>query len=193
MNVAASAYHDLRQLHATDTGVLLNAVTNATSLTECGFAIELLRDRLPERTIVGALNLRETLDELPSTPFAMPMEFERLARVADLACRRTSWIQSGSGPDGAFELELLGQGNLVYDLVLHHGDDRAFFKPGPVGGTLITPLALDLVMRCDGLLRAIVELTKSMGVVYNPHFYMKIEEWQFEHARDSLGELSDLF
>ena len=38
-----------------------------------------------------------------------------------------------------------------------------------------------------------IELVKAMGIVYNPHFYLTIEDWQFEHAADSLGELEDLF
>jgi hypothetical protein len=193
MNVAASAYLDLRQLTRTEDGILLRSVINSASFTEAGFALELLRDRVPERTLVGALNLRETLHEIPASPFLMRVDFEGLTKIAALSRRKTSYIKSGSGTDGRFELEILGQGNLCYDIVVGVGKKRSFFKPGPIGAELITPGALDLVMKREALLRGVVELVKNMGMVYNPHFYMTIEEWQFEHAATSLGELTDLF
>lgn len=193
MNVAASAYLDLRQLTRTEDGILLRAVINSASFTEAGFALELLRDRVPERTLVGALNLRETLQEIPASPFLMRVDFEGLVKIAGLTRRKASYIKSGSGTDGRFELEILGQGNLCYDIVVGVGKARSFFKPGPVGAELITREALDLVMKREALLRGVVELVKNMGMVYNPHFYMTINEWQFEHAAKSLGELTDLF
>jgi hypothetical protein len=193
MNVATIAYMSLRELYHGQDGVLLKPVLNSASVAEAGFAVGLLRDRVPERVLVGALNLRETLSELPASPFPMPVDFETLARIGDLTRFKSSWVRQGEGTDGRFEVEVLGQGNLCYDVVIAAGKKRSFFKPGPIAAELLKPAALDLVMSRDGLLRDVVELVKAMGIVYNPHFYMTIEDWQFEHAADSLGELEDLF
>jgi hypothetical protein len=193
MNVAQSAYLDLRSLFKGDDGVLLKSLLNSASCAEAGFALELLRHRVTDRTLVAALNLRESLSEMPASPFVMPVDLIALEKIAGLTKRRTSYIKTLSDSDGDFEIEVLGQGNLCYDIVVAVGDERPFFKPGPVAGELITPRALKLVMKQQGLLRAVVELVQDMGIVYNPRFYMSIDDWQFEHAGESLGELTDLF
>jgi hypothetical protein len=34
---------------------------------------------------------------------------------------------------------------------------------------------------------------QEMGVVHNPRFYMTVEDWQMEHAAESMAGLVDLF
>jgi hypothetical protein len=193
MNVAASALADLHERADTVDGVILRAAINATSTTEAGFAVGLLGESLPSRTLVGALNMREILRELPESPFVMCVDFETLARVAGLKRRGQSWVKRLGRGKGAPEIELLGQGNLCYDVVIRVGSKTSLLKPGPVNGEYVKPDALDLLLANEDLLREVIELARSMGVVHNPRFYLSVEDWQMEHAAESLAGISDLF
>lgn len=193
MNVASAALLELRVRADSEDGSLIRAVINSTSATEVGVAVGLLCDVVSHRTLVSALNLREILAELPSAPFVMAVDFARLAKIASLERRGQSWIQElGEWPD-ALEIEIIGQGNLCYDIVVHVGERSSFLKPAPIGADFIRPTALDLCLENEDLMRGVIELTRSMGVVQNPRFYVTIEDWQMEHAEESMRGLSDLF
>jgi hypothetical protein len=118
MNVAATALIDLHECANKAEGQLLRAAINATSTTEAGFALGLLGDLLPRRTLIAALNLREILRELPEAPFVMSVDFETLTRVAGLDRRGHSWVKRLGRGKQAPEIEVLGQGNLCYDIVV---------------------------------------------------------------------------
>jgi hypothetical protein len=193
MNVAANALADLAVRSGTEDGSLIRAVVNASSTTEAGFAVGLLGETLPPRSLLAALNLREILRELPESPFMMRTDFETLAKVSGLVRRGQSWVKRLGRGKGAPEIELLGQGNLCYDVIIRADDGMSFLKPGPINGDLIKPDALELIFENDGLLREIVELMQEMGVVHNPRFYMTVEDWQMEHAAESMAGLVDLF
>jgi hypothetical protein len=193
MNVAASVLTELAVRTGAEEGSLIRAVVNSSSTTEAGFAVGLLGETLPRRSLVAALNLREVLRELPESPFIMRTDFETLARIAGLVRRKQSWVKRlGRGKD-APEIELLGQGNLCYDVVIRAGDAMSFLKPGPINGDLIKPEALELLFENEGLLREIIDLMQDMGVVHNPRFYMTVEDWQLEHAAESMAGLMDQF
>jgi hypothetical protein len=193
MNVAASALADLRTLDDTDDGVLLRTVLNAVSYAEAGFALGLLADRVPQRTLVAALNLRETLRELPISPFAVPVDLDSLARICGLTRGKGFWTTDGEDAGGRYAIEILGQGNLCYDVVLVAGKRRALLKPGPVTEDFVTPEALEMVLEHPKSLRDVIELMTAAGIVYNPRFYMALNEWRQEHAVESLQGLNDLF
>jgi hypothetical protein len=193
MNLAASSLTELRALCASEDASLMRAVVNAVSAAEAGISLGLLTDRVPERTLVAALNLRELVRELPETPFQMRVDFAMLARIAGLMRNRSSWVLDVGEAGGPLEIEILGQGNLVYDIGVRDGDRSSLLKPGPIGGDFIRPCALDILLANEVLLRAVVDLMKDMGMVLNPRFYLSIEDWQMEHAAESLGRLSDLF
>jgi hypothetical protein len=186
MNVAASALADLATRTGNEEGSLIRSAVNATSTTEAGFAVGL-------RTLVAALNLREILRELPESPFTMRTDFDTLAKVSELQHRGQSWVKTLGREASAPEIELLGQGNLCYDVIVRVGDASSFLKPGPVNGDFVKPAALELLLEHEDLLREIIELTQAMGVVHNPRFYMTVEDWQMEHAAESLAGLADLF
>lgn len=191
--LAAPALADLRGYANTDDGPLVRAVLNAVSPAETGFALGLLSERIPHRALVAALNLRETLRELPEAPFQMRVDFETLARIVDLTRRGLSWIKSVDEQDPIIEIELLGQGNLVYDIGVRHGERSSLLKPGPIRGDIIRPDALGLVLAAPELLEAVIELTNDMGMVHNPRFYLTVEDWQLEHAAESFGGITELF
>lgn len=193
MNVAASALADLATRVATDDGVLIRTVINATSTTEAGFAVGLLGETMPRRALVSALNLREILREIPESPFTMRMDFETLARVSGLERQGLSWVKRLGRGKKAPQIEVLGQGNLCYDVVVRVGKHTSLLKPGPIGSDYVKPAALDLLLENEDLLREVVVLTQDMGVVHNPRFYMTVEDWQMEHAAESMAGLADLF
>jgi hypothetical protein len=193
MNVASAALLELRVRAESEDGSLIRAVINSTSATEVGVAVGLLCDVVSRRTLVSALNLREILAELPSAPFMMAVDFAGLARIESLERRGQSWVKLlGEGP-AAPEIEIIGQGNLCYDMVVRVGERSSFLKPAPVGADFIRPEALELCLEDEDLLRGVIELTRSMGVVQNPRFYITVEDWQMEHAEESMRGLSDLF
>jgi len=193
MNVAASALADLASRVATEDGLLIRTVVNATSTTEAGFAVGLLGEVIPRRSVVAALNLREILREIPESPFTMCTDFDTLSRVAGLERRAQSWVKRLGTGDGAPEIEVLGQGNLCYDVVVRLGERSSLLKPGPVNGDYVKAEALELLLENEDLLREVIELTQDMGVVHNPRFYMTVEDWQIEHAAESMAGLADLF
>ncbi len=193
MNVATAALLELRVRADSEDGSLIKAVINSTSVSEVGVAVGLLCDVVSRRTLVSALNLREVLAELPSSPFIMATDFEGLAKFAPLEMRGQSWVERiGEGPD-APEIEIIGQGNLCYDIVVRIGDRSSFLKPAPVTSDFIRPDALDLLLENEELLVGVLELTRSMGVVQNPRFYFTVEDWQTEHAGETMQGISDLF
>jgi hypothetical protein len=193
MDVASAALLELRQRSETEDGSLIRAIINSTSVTEVGVAVGLLCDVVSRRTLVSALNLREVLAEVPSTPFVMAVDFVGLAKIAKLERRGQSWVKVlGEGPD-APEIEVIGQGNLCYDIILHSRGESSFLKPAPITADFIRPAALEFVLGDEDLLRAVIELTRSMGMVQNPRFYFTVEDWQTEHAAESMQGISDLF
>lgn len=193
MNVAASALADLATRTGSEEGSLIRSAVNATSTTEAGFAVGLLGETMPQRSLVAALNLREILRELPESPFTMHTDFETLAKVSGMQRRGRSWVKKLGPDEGAPEIELLGQGNVCYDVIVRVGEASSFLKPGPVRDDFVKSAALDLLLDNEELLGEIIDLTQEMGVVHNPRFYMTVEDWQMEHAVESLAGLADLF
>ncbi len=193
MNVDASALADLTARLGTADGALIRTVVNSTSATETGFALGLLAERLPNRTLVAALNLRETLSEIPEAPFPMRVDFETLARVARLERRGQSWVRLVTQEPGTSEIEILGQGNLCYDVVVRLGESSSLLKPAPINGDFVKPRALELILSAPGLLADVIELMGDMGMVHNPRFYLDVDDWQMEHAVEAFHGISDLF
>ncbi|HEX9093134.1 MAG TPA: hypothetical protein VF902_04050 [Coriobacteriia bacterium] len=193
MNLAAPALADLRAVCYTDDASLIRTVINAVPSAEAGIAMGLLADIVPERTLVAALNLREILRELPESPFQMRVDFEALARISGLTRQRLSWVLAVGDPEDRLEVELLGQGNLIYDIGVRDDERISLLKPGPVKCDIIRPDALDILLDHRDMIRAVIDLTSDMGIVHNPRFYMTVEDWQLEHAAESLIGMNDLF
>jgi hypothetical protein len=193
VNLAPSALAELLERATSSDAPLMRAVLNACSSAEAGFALGLLADKVPHRTLVAALNLRETLWELPASPFQMRVDFATLARISGLTRRGLSWIKDVPEAHETVEVEVLGQGNLVYDMGVRRDGRSSLLKPGPIKGDIVRPDALELVLSDPLLLYAVVELVSDMGMVYNPRFYLTVDDWQLEHAAESFGGITDLF
>lgn len=194
MTSATTVAPDLRSLAASENGKLLRDMVNSVSQVEAGLALGIMRDRgAPDRTLVKALNLREILVELPASPFPMRVDFDMLARINDLFHRLGSYHKNYEDAEGRFFIELLGQGNLCYDMVVGVGNKKAFLKPAPIRAGFVRPEALDLLISREEMLREIILIVQSMEVVFNPTFYMSVDDWLMEHAAESIVGIEDLF
>jgi hypothetical protein len=168
---------------------LVRTLVNASSLAEAGFALSLLRDTVPERALLNALNLREVLTELPAAPFVMALDAATLANVLGLERDRSSYVLQGDG----FRVDVLAEGNFCFDIVLKRAETSAFLKTSPVGEDIVRPAAYEMLMETDGMLEAVIEVVKAMGLVYNPRLYFTVDEWLAENSVDTMSELWDAF
>ena len=169
---------------------LFDVLLNATSAAEATLALELLRETVPEKALVSACNLREVIKAFPSSPFPMHVDEETLTKTAKLekniACLRKFL------PDG-IELAVTTAGNLVLDIVLKVGADKFFWSPVPVTDEFVNPTTIDLILESDYLLDEVIELVKCMGLVFNPKFYLSIDDYRLEHMADAFLDLEVLF
>lgn len=180
---------DLQEHLSCDTGELLRTLVNAGSLAETGFALSLLRDAMPERSVMTALNLREVLVELPAAPFVMAVDAATLQSVTGMERDHGSYVLQTPG----FRIDVLAEGNFCFDIVLKHGDTSAFLKTSPPGDDVVRPAAYDMLMGVEGMLEQVIDLVTSMGLVFNPRMYFTIDEWLAENALDTMSELWDAF
>lgn len=185
---------DLRALAATGEGELLRTLINSAITVEAGMALGIMRERgVPDRTIVHALNVREALIELPASPFPMRTDFASLTKVCGFTERLGCYHKDYVSAEGRFRIEVLGQGNLCYDIVLSEGRERAFLKPAPIGPDTVRPEALDLLLDKSNMLHEVIEIVRAMQMVFNPSFYMSVDDWLMEHAAESMLGIADLF
>ncbi|MDO8964469.1 MAG: hypothetical protein Q7W30_08280 [Coriobacteriia bacterium] len=194
MNVATTVAPEVRAVATTGDGDLLRTLVNSVSQVEAGLALGILRDKgVPDRTLVRMLNLRELLMELPASPFPMRVDFDMLSRLNGFTSRLGCYSRNYSDPEGRFRIEVLGQGNLCYDIVVCVGKQKAFLKPAPVKADFVRPEALELLLAREEMLREVIEIVRSMGMVFNPNFYMSVDDWLMEHAAESVLGMEDLF
>lgn len=190
MLTATGCLSVLRPHYVGDTRDLLRVLLNATSPTEANLALDVLRSTMTDKELVHACNLREVLSSLPTSPFAMRVDEETLARAVGFERRIAAM---GIVLDDGVELAITTAGNLVLDVIVRSDGEKHFWNPIPVTDDFVHDGALDLVMESDGLLAAIIEMTTAMGVVFNPKFYLSLEDWQLEYAQDVFEGLRDLF
>jgi hypothetical protein len=153
--------------------------------------LEGLKGWSPASALVTACNLREVLQAVPPSPFVMSTDEVTLARVADL--KRDIATLAKTLPDG-IEVCVTTAGNLVLDLIVRTADgEKLFWTPIPVELDFINPQIVSLLMESPYLLDEVIELVKSMGVVFNPKFYLSIEDFRLEYAAAAITAIDDLF
>lgn len=180
----------LRPLYAPETRDMFRVLLNATSAAEANLALEVLRRTTPEKALVTACNLREVLRTLPASPFTMRVDEHTLVRTAGL--KRNMACYTKTLPDG-IELIVTTAGNLVLDLIIKHDAEKYFWTPIPITDDFVNPEVVDLVVESGYLLDEVIELIKCMGVVFNPRFYLSLEDFQLDHAADVMQGIDDLF
>jgi hypothetical protein len=172
---------------------LLRILLNAASPAEADFALHILRETVPEKDLLAAVNIREVLRELPACPFAMATDMETLVRVARLERDRSAWRRRFEDVDGDFHVSILGDGNLCYDLLVADGERNVFWTPHPRNGAIIHPDALDLAMNRDTLLQEVIGMIMAMGLPVSPTFYLSLDDWMLEYAEEAMSDLGELF
>ncbi len=180
----------IRPFVTPDTKYLFQVLLNATSVVEANIALDLLRKSVPDKILVRAVNLREVLKSLPPSPFAMAVDERTLLRVTGMV--KDLAVFKKSTPDG-YELVTTTAGNLVLDVIIKRGDDKFFWTPVPVTSDFINPELIGHLIESDYLVQEVVELIQAMGVVFNPTFYLSVDDWHLEHARETMEGLGDLF
>lgn len=169
---------------------MLRVLLNATSAAEAALALQVLSDSVPEKALVTACNLREVVRSLPASPFPMHVDEQTLVRTADLH-KHTATL-GRTLPDG-LELVLMTAGNLVLDVVVKDGANKYFLTPIPVVEDFVNPEVVDLLVESEYLLDETIELVKCMGVVFNPRFYLSVQDFTLEYAFEALAGLAEIF
>lgn len=180
-------------LATSDEGDLLRIVLNAASVGEAHLAVGILAERVNHRTLVSALNIREMLREMPASPFAMRVDSDTLARTGAMAIENGSLRRTVMDTDGGYEVVVLAEGNLCFELIVVVDAESVFVRPTAAGEFIIHPAALELILTRASLLDEIRSVVKAMGMEFNPSFYLSLEDWTMENAVAALAELSELF
>ncbi len=180
----------IRSHYTVDTKYLFRIVLNATSVVEANIALDLLHKTVPERSLVTTINLREVFKSLPASPFQMAVDEQTLLRVARLHKHLAAY--STTTPDG-YEVVVTTAGNLILDLIVKRGDEKFFWTPMPRTSDYIAPPLIDHLVESEYLLDRVIEVVKAMGVVFNPKFYLSIDDWHLEYASETMEGLGELF
>lgn len=183
---------EIRPYFATSDKDMLKVVLNSTSHAEANFAIEVLSDKIPKRSLVTACNLREAIREIPQCPTAMAVDFAQLSRIWEMERVGNCWSRSFEDPCGDYDIALIGEGNHLYDIAIRTEAGTTMWLALDPTEDLVSQRAMDLVMARETLLRTIVDLVQAMGLPFNPTFYLSLEDWHLEYAGAIFEELDDL-
>jgi hypothetical protein len=187
---ATAGLAQLRSHYTPETKELFGVLLNAASSAEANLALDVLRESLPEKSLVTACNLREVIRSLPASPFSMRVDEPILTRTAGLTVDVA--VRSKTLPDG-IELAVTTAGNLVLDVIVKAEGHKYYLTPIPMGCEFVHPGVVDLIMRSEILIDALVDLVRCMGIVFNPKFYLSLEDFWLEYAADMMHELDDVF
>jgi len=183
---ATAGLAHLRPHYTDETRDLFRVLLNATSIAEASLALQELRDVVPEKALITACNLREVLHALPRSPFTMRVDEETLRRTFGLD--KDVAALSKDLPDHLV-LVMMTAGNLVLDFIVKDHGEKHFWTPIPMRDDCVNPDVVDLVVSSGYLLDEVIELAKCMGCVFNPRFYLSLEDWLDEHAAEVMDSL----
>jgi hypothetical protein len=185
-----SGLSQLRPYYTDETHDVFAMLLNSTSAAEANLALEVLSTLVPSKPLVTACNLREVIRSLPVSPFTMRVDERTLVRTARLTTDMASLRKRL--PDDV-EVVVTTAGNLVLDLIVKNDGEKYFWTPIPVTQNFVNPAIIDLLITSGYLLDEVIELVKCMGMVFNPKFYLSLEDFHLEYAADAMDEFSDFF
>lgn len=190
MLTAAKGLCRIRPHYDEDTRYLFQVLLGATSVVEANIALDLLTKSVPDKALVAAVNLREAIKAIPSTPFRMAVDEQTFMRVGgmvkDLASLKCAT------PDG-YQIVVTTAGNLVLDLIVKCDCDKYFWTPIPRTDDYVEPELIEHLIESEYLFAGVVDVIKSMGVVFNPTLYLSLDDWHLEYARETIEGLDGLF
>ena len=171
---------------------LFAAVLNARSQFEANLALDVMRETMPERVLVASVNLREVLRALPRYPCTMPLDGHALAKVAGFRKDRAMYRRRIKGAR-KFGLAISTAGNFIFDLFVEVDGRALLWVPPDPATDVINPELVPYLVEEDKLIRAIIDLTSDMGMVFNPPFYLSLDDWNLEHCQEALSDVQSLF
>lgn len=190
MLTATSGLSTIRPHYTEANRDLFRVLLNATSPAEANLALQVLSELVPEKVLVTACNLREVLCALPTSPFAMRVDETTLIRAAGL---EKDLAAMGKVLPDDVEIAVTTAGSLVLDIIVRKDGEKYFFSPVPVTDDFVNPEVVDILVESPWLLEEVIEIVKHMGLVFNPKFYVSIEDWHLEYAEAVFDGLGDLF
>jgi hypothetical protein len=171
---------------------VFSVLVNSRSHAEAGLALDVLRETVPARTLMKAINLREVLQALPTFPCSMAVDDQTLAKVAGLVRDASLLKRKVPGVKGAWTA-VTTAGNFCFDLfVIYRGKTHMWIPPSG-SQDIVDPEVLRLIVRRPEILGDVIGLVKDMGLVFNPRFYLSLEDWGFDHVQDALEDFQALF
>lgn len=190
INRNASHISRIRLEYDGETRDLFRSLLSTRSSAEANFVVGILREVVPEKTLVSAVNLREVLRSLPTSPFSMRVDEVTLQKTASLKKDRA--VLSKRLVDG-LELAVTTAGNLVLDVIVITPEGKHFWSTMPRDDDFMNPALVDVLVESDELVDEVVDLVSCMGIVFNPTFYLSVEDWNLEFAADAMESIGDLF
>jgi hypothetical protein len=180
----------IRSHYVEDTRYLFQVLLTATSVVEANIALDLLSKSVPDKALVAAINLREAIKSVPSTPFRMAVDEQTFMRIGGMVKDLASLTCSTS--DG-YSIVVTTAGNLVLDLIVKTECEKYFWTPIPRTDDLVEPELVEHIIGSEHLFAGVVDVVKSMGVVFNPTLYLSVDDWHLEYARETIEGLDGLF
>jgi hypothetical protein len=168
---------------------LLRVVLNSTSFAEAHLALCALKDSVPEKALVAAVNVREMLRELPACPFRMGVELETLLRVTNFRREKNTYRRSHEDSEGSFELIIVAEGNYCWDILISMDGENTFWAAPDRGEDLVNPQAIDLIVARKALLGEVVSLIRHMDMPFAPTFYLSIDDWNLEYMESVVEDV----
>jgi hypothetical protein len=190
MLTAAKGLCRIRSHYVEDTRYLFQVLLTATSVVEANIALDLLSKTVPDKALVAAINLREAIKAVPSTPFRMAVDEQTFMRIGGMVKDLASLTCATS--DG-YSIVVTTAGNLVLDLIVKTECEKYFWTPIPRSDDLVEPKLVEHIVGSEHLFAGVVDVVKSMGVVFNPTLYLSVDDWHLEYARETIEGLDGLF
>ncbi|MCX8006930.1 MAG: hypothetical protein N3B11_02300 [Coriobacteriia bacterium] len=182
---------DLQDAYRTAPEVF-SVLVNARSHAEAGLALDVLREAVPERTLVKAINMREILQALPTFPCSMAVDDETLAKVAGLTKDKSLLKRRVDGVRGVWTA-VTTAGNFCFDLFVVHRGKTLMWAPPSGSADIVNPEVLSLLVKHPPVLGDVIGLVQDMGLVFNPRFYLSLEDWGFDRVDEVLEDFQALF
>lgn len=170
---------------------LVQTLLNATSPVEVTLALALLRQSTPENDLVRMVNLREILADVPTPPFAAGTDLAVLGRALGYERTERSWRTFVDCEAGICGIEFIGDGNAVAGIVLHAVEGRVVLHGA--ADSIISPAALDMLMRYEELADALIEALREIGMPLAPLFYLSMNDFISEQTRAGIADVSHVF
>ena len=162
---------------------LVRTLVNARSTSEANLALVVLKDLVPDDSLVFFVNLRELLSELPPTPFSAGCELEILERVLGYEKGPGSYRRAFYSKGGVFGLEFFGEANRVDRIEIVSLDAHIVLREAE--DELVESDALETFLEYEDLGDTIVEALRNLGMPLSPRFYYTVADYVMENGAES--------